>query len=275
MRLLDRLYDHSVRVRRHLGDRVQVGTRQYKVVGYLANVLSINDDSETDVAVVMRQLLRSPGAFIDVGANLGQTLGRVLSIDPDRRYLGFEPQVGACFYISRFLQDNDIANAQILPFGLGGSTGIRKFWSQGDGDVMGSMVAHRLGTRETLVPVRRGDDVLAEIGIETIAAIKIDVEGAELEVMQGLDRTLRQIRPPILFEVLPNFEGHDRRRLQPEVAKRQSENATEIWRFLTDLNYRIYQIDPRGAEIAIPRFDLDNISGFVGFNYIARPQAAS
>ena len=61
MRLLDRLYDHSVRVRRHLGDRVTVGPRQYKVVGYLANVLSIDDDSETDVAVVMRQLLRQAG----------------------------------------------------------------------------------------------------------------------------------------------------------------------------------------------------------------------
>jgi FkbM family methyltransferase len=269
MRTIERLYQHSVRVRRHLGSRVVVGSRSYKVVGYMSNIVSIDDTGEKEVLIVLRRLLQRPGVFIDVGVNLGQTLGRVLSVDGDRRYLGFEPQIAACFYVTRFLQDNGLSFAQVLPIGLGADNGIRKFWSGGEADTMASMVEREGGGRETIIPVRRGDDVLAELEISEIAAIKIDVEGAELEVMHGLADTLRKERPPILFEVLPNFTGAERTPLPADVAKHQSDNAEAIMRFLTSLGYRVFLIDPAGDEVPVHAFDLNDRDGFIGFNYVA------
>ena len=41
------------------------------------------------------------------------------------------------------------------------------------------------------VAVRRGDDVLRELGVGRVAVCKLDVEGGELDVLRGLHETLR------------------------------------------------------------------------------------
>jgi hypothetical protein len=55
--------------------------------------------------------------------------------------------------------------------------------------------------------IRRGDDVLAG---EDFDLIKIDVEGMECDVIDGLDATIRRSRPKMFVEVwqknLPRFE---------------------------------------------------------------------
>jgi len=38
------------------------------------------------------------------------------------------------------------------------------------------------------IQTRRGDDVLAELNVEKIDLLKVDVEGAEMHVLRGLDR---------------------------------------------------------------------------------------
>lgn len=56
---------------------------------------------------------------------------------------------------------------------------------------------------ETVIQTREGDEVLDELGISQISAIKIDVEGTELDVLLGLQKTLLSHRLPVIFEVLP------------------------------------------------------------------------
>lgn len=249
-----------------------LGDRAYLVRGYFPNILEVDSPHEREVrAVIARILAARPGCFVDVGANLGQTLGGVLSIDPDREYLGFEPQLSACFFVERFLRDNGLERAQVLPLALSDANGVRKFWTVGEADVSASLI-ERSGqsVRSIVIPVRRGDEVLAELGIREIAAIKIDVEGAERDVVAGLSDTLARQRPPIVFEVLPNFEGKERRPLPDAVARRQSAAAEELATLLQRLGYRIYCIDPQGTEVPIDRFDLDNRQAFLGTNYVAR-----
>ena len=43
-------------------------------------------------------LRQREGAFVDVGINVGQTMVKVLGIDRERRYIGFDPQVGPCCF---------------------------------------------------------------------------------------------------------------------------------------------------------------------------------
>src|SRR5262249_38837730 len=51
--------------------------------------------------------------------------------------------------------------------------------------------------------VRRGDDYLSAVGVGEVDAVKIDVQGFEPEVLQGLTCTLTQNRPVVWCEVGP------------------------------------------------------------------------
>ncbi len=266
-----RVLDHTGRVSRHFGRGIQLGAERYKLRGYISNIADFDSTHEPEMRIVFERLLLARGAFIDVGVNLGQTLGKVLAIDRDREYLGFEPQIAACFFVSKFLVDNGIHGAHVLPFGLSSANSLRKFWSQGDVDTMASLYRSSKHTTETIVPTRVGDEVITELEIREIAAIKIDVEGAELEVLHGLRNTLKTIRPPVVFEVVPNFEGSERIPVEESIAHQRNLVARKIERLWRDLGYRIFQIDECGDEHFIDKFELDNTKSYRGLNFLARP----
>jgi hypothetical protein len=51
--------------------------------------------------------------------------------------------------------------------------------------------------------VERGDDYILSLGDQPIDAIKIDVQGYESEVLNGLQETLAKFRPVVWFEYGP------------------------------------------------------------------------
>lgn len=52
------------------------------------------------------------------------------------------------------------------------------------------------------VKARALDNVLSEAGIDNVDLIKIDVEGAEYEVLKGLEQTLISGNPKLMVEIL-------------------------------------------------------------------------
>jgi FkbM family methyltransferase len=143
------------------------------------------------VEVYTRCLDSNSGAFIDVEVNLGQTLTKILGIDANRGYIGFEPQIACSFNIEQFLRLNDLNNAQVLPIVLSDSNEILKIYSQGQFDEMASLRTHSLSdpdlTRISYVQSRVGDDVFEELKIGKICAIKLT-----LRVLRGIQETLRK-----------------------------------------------------------------------------------
>ena len=274
--MLSKIRSHAQRVRHHLGSEVSFGNQRFKVHGYYANRLNISERHERNLTEVFtRQLQSRPGAFIDVGVNIGQTLCKVLGADRSRRYIGFEPQIGCCFFVDQFLRLNNLENASILPIALSDANGTFTLYSGGAYDEMASLVGAQSGTgmsrpHATRVTARVGDEVLGELGIEDICAIKIDVEGAERQVLAGLEATMRAKRPPIFFEVLPNFHGNERIRVAEDLAVNNRAEADAIYSFLDRLGYGVAQIDEHAREKPIARFDLDDREHYVSFNYVAR-----
>lgn len=109
------------------------------------------------------------------------------------------------------------------------------------------------------------------MSITQISAIKIDVEGAELQVMEGLKSVLTSQRPSIIFEVLPNFSGVGKRTWhEPENCERNRASAKKTFSLLCGIGYQIFQIDESSChESMINDFDLDNINDFKGSDFIA------
>jgi FkbM family methyltransferase len=266
---------HLDRLRNELGRKLVLAGRGYRVRGFIPNRQTTDFRHETYLLSPLRRALaHRPGTFVDVGVNTGQTLLKLLEIAPDRPYLGFEPQVGCCFFIDQFLRDNHVTNAQVICLALSDEDGMLPIFSQGQFDEMASLVQDSTTridrpVEARFIPVRIGDDVLENIGVRQIGVLKVDVEGAELKVFRGLTRALRHSRPVCFFEVLPNFVGEDRRPIAAASATRNRDAAAELMQFFMEVGYEIRQIDPNGGETPITIFDLDTPSAFVSSDYVA------
>ena len=148
-----------------------------------------------------------PGAFLDIGANIGQTLIDFCATYAGRPYVAFEPNPRCVELLSDLVRANALPQCLIVPIGLSDANGILRLLSRPgpDTDSGASTDATLRPGRAwdvTLVPCFRFDDISESLGIETIALIKIDVEGAELSVLQGMRSAIADASPWIACEVL-------------------------------------------------------------------------
>jgi FkbM family methyltransferase len=147
---------------------------------------------EPKVMAFLQEAVREGDTVWDIGANVGQ-FARQFSdqVGPEGHVVAFEP-VPSCFEALRE-KTEDRANVQILNVGLG--------------DVEARLPMHLgedpQGTIHTFLPTRDdtprtvelevypGDALRRDRGLPSPNVLKIDVEGFEPEVLQGLDETLR------------------------------------------------------------------------------------
>ncbi|MBT8446110.1 MAG: FkbM family methyltransferase [Gammaproteobacteria bacterium] len=196
------------------------------------------------------------GAVIDVGANLGQTLVKLLKLGPVREYIGFEPQVDCAFFIDDFIRHNDLATHRLLPLGLSDRSAVVDLYKKRDAhDATASTIdgfrPEEFYTTRQAIYVARGDDVLQQLDLEEIAIIKVDVEGGELEVLKGLQETLRSHAPIVFFEVLNHFLVATGQPLDDETISFREQRCHELEGILRGLDYEIFNIRPDGSLVEV------------------------
>ena len=181
-----------------------------------------------------------PGAFVDAGVNVGHTLVKVKAVDPEREYIGFEPNPHCLRYTQQLIAVNSFTRCTVVPVGISNRTGIMKLFMNPDADPSATIVeGFREPTRyarSVPVPVFVGDDVLDTLGVDRVSVVKIDVEGGELDVMEGLRRTLQRSSPIVFCEVLPVFDE------QSEMGRFRLQRQTALQRLLSDVDYDIFRM---------------------------------
>lgn len=189
------------------------------------------------------------GAFIDVGANLGQTLLKVISIDESREYFGFEPNSLCCYYVDEIIRKNRLSNHHILPCGLSNKDGVHKLHLKDRSDPSASLIKgfrpESFYSTSMYTSVFEGDSLLKSIDISTTAIIKIDVEGMELEVIQGLRNTIRTHKPYIICEVLPVWDS------ETETGKFRKDRIDILQNIIEEESYVIFRILHGGKVVEL------------------------
>lgn len=212
----------------------------------------------------------SNGIFLDIGANIGQTLLRVKSINIDQPIVCVEPSPACVDYLLELKSLNSFNSAMIIPAAIFDEGGIRKLYTR-------SSIHHDTGA--SLVNEDRpgwfGDDgfimvnaingaALAQQVPGKISFIKVDVEGAELPVLKTLGEIIKRDQPIVFCEVL---DAHDN-----SVLERNNNLKKEVFQYIVhDLNYKIYRLDTKNKQlIAVDNFPnrLYSISNFEECNYI-------
>ena len=146
--------------------------------------------------------------LLDVGANLGSHT--LFYADVFRRVHAFEPYPPTAALLRRNVEINDETGVHVYAIGLSSVDGELDFVGElGAAGNLGSSAfltsASSGAARALRLPVRRGDCILEEEGVGRVDVIKIDVEGHEIDVLAGLQRTIKRDRPVVVFEFQPHF----------------------------------------------------------------------
>ena len=215
-------------------------------------------------------LNRRPGAFIDVGANIGQTLLKVLKHDRDRQYMGFDVHSFCCAYVERLIEVNKLSHCCILPIGLSDKSKVAALHHNGPHDPSASVVEHFRAKQfyrdKKWAWVERGDDIIRQLRLSPICAIKIDVEGGEGSVLLGFLDTVLTYKPFIIVENLPISHIASDPAINPlerdHIVSCRNSNLMQIEEFFAKTSYISYRILEDGdlqkiKDFDMERFDLD------------------
>jgi FkbM family methyltransferase len=141
------------------------------------------------------------GDFVDVGAHVGLYAVAAAVAGP-RRVLAFEPNPTARAQLEANLALNGCRDVLVVPKAVGdaGGTALLHVPTTPDPS-FSSLAGGRFAEGEPIeVEVTTVDSEVEAVGLRP-SVVKIDVEGGELAVVAGMQRTLERHRPVLLVEV--------------------------------------------------------------------------
>jgi FkbM family methyltransferase len=211
---------------------------------------------EIAIGALLAGILRSDTAFVDVGTNRGQVLGAAVRLAPAGRHVAFEPIPALAEEVARSFPGVDCRR-----LALGASPGVAEFchftsldgWS---GLRRSPEISDERGRPEFIeVQVSTLDDELRE---HRPGVIKIDVEGAELEVLRGGRAVLAAAKPIVLFEHVA------------AAARLYGSQSGALWDLFAELGYRIFAVTGEGP-LARSAF----CESAAAINWLATPEASA
>ena len=183
--------------------------------------------------VLLSAILRADSNAVDVGANEGAVLEAIVRIAPAGRHIAFEPipdlheQLRSRFPAVEVRRAalSDVAESTELFHVLDAPaySGLRQ---------REDLPPSATEVRRIPVHTERLDDIVAEDYVPRL--IKIDVEGAELNVLRGAAETIRRHRPFVVFE--HGAGGADLYGSKP----------TEVFDLLGEAGLRIFDLEGDG-----------------------------
>ena len=185
------------------------------------------------------EFLRPGMTFLDIGAHHGlYSLLASKKVDPGGIVVAFEPSPREFRRLQWNLALNRCRNVRAARFALGMTDGTAQFFMCLGHDTGCNSLRPPAATdpiRRITVPITSLDRYLAQAKIEAgdIDVMKLDVEGAELDVLKGAPGVLSSARPLILCELVDI-------RTAPWGYRSQA-----IYAFLAASGYRWFSFAPR------------------------------
>jgi FkbM family methyltransferase len=209
---------------------------------------------EVGIRAVLACALRGEGTFVDIGTNRGQLLRDAVRVAPLAKHVAFEPIPRLADELARAFPQVDCrrkalgARAEEAQFcyfrRLDGWSGLRRHPQISDSRGDPEYITVEVSTLD------------AEIGELTPSVVKIDVEGAELAVLEGARAVLSEAQPVVIFE-------HVR-----DTAELHGVPPGAPWDLLTELEYEIFSATGEGPFTRTAfREDTSTV------NWLAAPQA--
>lgn len=165
---------------------------------YLANRMMMNGSFETAEIELIKETLSNTNVFVDVGANIG--LYTCLAGSLGKHVIAVEPQAQNLECLCANINNNGWQNIEVFPIGLSHKPDLLTLY--GASGPSASLVKGWAGYSPQFnktIPVNTLDNVLSNRFQGKKIFIKIDVEGAEYDVLKGALNTLAMSPRPTWF----------------------------------------------------------------------------
>lgn len=194
--------------RMDLHSSVKLNDRKFKIP--IIKEMGMNNlmmDEFWMLDILKRIGLNEDDVFIDIGANVGQTLLKINAVYKDLNCVCVEPLTACHSYLEKLMIINNINNGIVYPYGLSDQEGIKKINIHFDepADRSASFLDLNLPiVRSELIEMKKWDNLIEDCKIDSkkIAVVKLDTEGSELEILETMKVFLTENKPIIIFEIL-------------------------------------------------------------------------
>ena len=159
---------------------------------------------EKDTVKLVSSLIKPDTTYLDVGANIGLLSIPVLVERPEARVISIEASPDTLRHLERtHAASRHRERWMIVGCAIGKARGSATFYASRpeNGAFDGLKDTGRGGGKQTVtVEVRPLDEIWQEAGSPKVSVVKIDVEGAETDVIAGAPALIARERPVLVIE---------------------------------------------------------------------------
>lgn len=214
------------------------------IINSLGIPLFFNKEQEL-LKIFSKTSLLKNGIAIDVGANIGQTLLKLISANYGQ-IICFEPDPRCCNYLHKLSKSNNFFKQKRVSIVCTALTSkeieILKIKTSSEKPVQSASAAEDIRDYSTYdfeytcIATCLDNYLNSTNESRKISLIKIDVEGLELDVLNGAIKTIKNNFPFILFESLPiGSKGGSKYRILKKKSKL-------LLQFFNNINYKVFRI---------------------------------
>lgn len=161
--------------------------------------------AEPDMQLALKAMIREGMTVYDLGANVGfVSMIAARFVGPRGHVIAFEPLPANVQQIKHNAALNHFSHVTVREEAVGREDGQACFDTTDfptTGRLQNTKRVHQEKTGELQVTVRRLDSVIPQAGLPQPDIIKMDVEGAETDVLAGAAQVIATARPLMLIEL--------------------------------------------------------------------------
>jgi len=200
-----------------------------------------------------RSMLKPGDTALDIGANFGlYTILAAKQVGREGRVLAFEPNPNSLRYLRLNILLNRQSRIEVVPVALSNEEGETEFICVSQGAYSALKVGETPGTTSA-IRVRQTtlDAIAAAESLYLVDFVKMDVEGAELLVLQGGEEFFSRIPRPLVM-----CEFNDNR------AAPYGHTSRDVYQWLRDRDYEWFRLSDNARLLAQSdetRYDYTNL----------------
>ncbi len=201
-------------------------------------VLAVGGMPESHVMALFERMEPKGWTVLDIGANIGtHTVKLSTLIGPSGTVFAVEADIDNAAALRLTLLENDLRNVALLVVAASDQVGV-----------LAATETHK--TNSVFMPVAdlaAMTKMAASLPIDAVISrhvnlIKIDIEGAELVALRGMQNLIGRCRPPIVMEFSPSYIQHTL----------GSDRSLELLEFFSSRNYGCLHLNFAGDLVHLP-----------------------
>ncbi|MEP6811283.1 MAG: FkbM family methyltransferase [Chthoniobacterales bacterium] len=161
---------------------------------------SLPESDESTEAYLTALQPKAGEVVLDLGSYAGaSTYFFSKAVGPEGIVAAFEPDPTSRVSLERNVREHSLANVKIFPLGIWSEAKTMAFQSEGNmGSSVSEIVKRSSNTRE--VEMITLEEAARLAGASSVACVKMDIEGAEVAVLQAAGDFLQRHRPRLVIE---------------------------------------------------------------------------